>query len=128
MNAYKAVNGEWVVSERISMSTSELEGSVDEIKAALDAVRNRAAAMGMVGEGRVDISVSRGYYNDDYDLEIEYYFTRAENTVERDDRMAREARIKDEARAKRKAAAEKKRMKADAEYVEYERLRAKFGG
>jgi hypothetical protein len=128
MNAYKAVNGEWVVSERISMSTSELEGSVDEIKAALDAVRDRAAAMGMVGEGRVDISVSSGYYNNDYDLEIEYYFIRAENTVERDDRLAREARIKDEAKAKRKAAAEKKRMKADAEYVEYERLRAKFGG
>ena len=126
--AYKNRDGEWVVSEQIKMNRSDFEGSVDSIKAALDEVRDRATAMGMVGEGTVDISLNRGFYSDDYEMEVEYYFTRYEYPVEQERRLEREAKDKAAAAAKRKEAAQKRKLKNDPEYVEFERLRAKFGG
>jgi hypothetical protein len=125
--AYKNREGVWVVSEKIEMNRYDLEGSIDTIKTALDLVRERATAMGMVGEGTVDISVTNSYY-DSYDMEVEYYFVRYENDKERDRRLANEALLKDEAKAKRKEAAAKKKLKADPEYAEFERLKAKFSG
>jgi hypothetical protein len=126
--AYKNRDGEWVVAEQIKMSRYDLEGSVDSIKAALDEVRDRATAMGMVGEGTVDISLNRGFYSDDYEIEVEYSFTRYEYPVEMERRLEREAKDKAAAAAKRKEAAQKRKLKNDPEYVEFERLRAKFGG
>lgn len=125
--AYKNNDGEWVVSEKIDISRYDLEGSIESIKAALDAVRDRAVAMGMANEGSVDISVQRGYYGDDYELVIEYLFSRYENDRERETRLANEAKLKAAAKAKRKAAAERKKLMADPEYAEFERLKAKFG-
>jgi hypothetical protein len=43
-------------------------------------------------------------------------------------RLEREAKDKAAAAAKRKEAAQKRKLKNDPEYVEFERLRAKFGG
>ncbi len=125
--AYKNRDGEWVVAEQIKMSRYDLEGSVDSIKAALDEVRNRATAMGMVGEGTVDISVINDFY-DSYSLEVEYYFTRYEYPAEMEKRLEREAADKALAKAKRKEATQQRKMKQDPEYAEFERLKAKFGG
>jgi hypothetical protein len=126
--AYKNHDGEWVVAERIKMSRYDLEGSVDSIKAALDEVRDRATAMGMVGEGSVDITLNRGFYSDDYEMEVEYFFTRYEYPAEMEKRLEREAKDKAAAAAKRKEAAQKRKLKNDPEYAEFERLKAKFGG
>lgn len=126
--ARKNKDGEWVVSAEIGVSRYDLEGTVDEIKAALDVMRNSAVAMGMVGEGRVDISTERGYYSDDYEVKVTYYFDRYEYPAEKEKREAMEAKLKADAKAKRKATAEKKKLMADPEYAEFERLKAKFGG
>ena len=126
--AYKNRDGEWVVAEKLELSRYALEGSVDSIKAALDEVRNRATAMGMVGEGTVDISVTNGFYDNDYNLEVEYYFTRYEYPAEMEKRLEREAADKALAKAKRKEVALQRKMKNDPEYAEFERLKAKFGG
>ncbi len=125
--AYKNREGEWVVSEKIEVNRYDLEGSIDTIKTALDLVRERATAMGMVGEGTVDISVTNDFY-DGYNLDVEYYFVRYENDKERERRLANEATMKATAAAKRKEAAQKRKMKNDPEYAEFERLKAKFGG
>jgi predicted alpha/beta superfamily hydrolase len=61
-----------------------------------------------------------------YELRVKYYFTRVENDKERSTREAAEAKVKAEKSAKRKVAAEKKRLKADAEYAEFLRLKEKF--
>ncbi len=125
--ARKDKDGDWTVHCELTIDRYDLEGSIDSIKTALDGVRGQAVAMGMKGEGSVDISVTNGFY-DGYELEIRYYFSRYETDQERERREANEARLKDEAREKRKAAAEKRKLKTDPEYAEFERLRAKFGG
>lgn len=126
--ARKDENGEWTVRAELAVNRYDFEGTVEQIKANLDAVRNKAVAFGMTGEGYVDISVTRGYYGDDYDLEIVYRFNRSETEEERARREDLERRDREAAKAKRKAAAEKKRLKEDPEFAEFERLRAKFGG
>lgn len=125
--ARKDKDGDWTVHCELTIDRYDLEGSVDSIKTALDTVRNQAVAMGMKGEGSVDISVTNGFY-DSYELEIRYYFQRYETDKERERREEDEAKHKDEAREKRKAAAEKRKLKTDPEYAEFERLKAKFGG
>lgn len=125
--ARKDKDGDWTVHCELTIDRYDLEGSIDSIKTALDTVRGQAVAMGMKGEGSVDISVTNGFY-DSYELEIRYYFQRYETDKERERREADEAKHKDEAREKRKAAAEKRKLKTDPEYAEFERLRAKFGG
>jgi hypothetical protein len=82
----------------------------------------------MTSEGYVDISVSRGYYGDDYDMEIVYRFNRTETAGERARREELERYDREAAKAKRRAAAERKRLKEDPEFAEFERLKAKFGG
>lgn len=124
--ARKDSDGEWVVSSELTISRYDLEGTIDSVKTALDTVRNQAVAMGMKGEGSVDISVTNGWY-DSYELEVRYYFDRYEYPAETEQREAAEAKLKEEAKAKRRAAAEKRKLKADPEYVEFERLKAKFG-
>lgn len=124
----KDENGEWIVREELAVERYNFEGTVEQIKANLDAVRDKALTMGMTGEGYVDISVTRGYYGDDYDLDIVYRFNRLETDVERCDREALGARLKAEAKAKRMRAVEAKKLKEDPEYAEFERLKAKFGG
>ena len=121
------INGEWLIGESIAIDRYSMEGTIEEVKANLDRVRLDAVAMGMRGEGYVDMSVSRGYYDDDYDLEIVYRFNRLETDVERARREDLERRDREAAKAKRKAAAEKKRLKDDPEFAEFERLKAKFG-
>lgn len=124
----KDENGVWVVRSELAVNRYDFEGTVEQIKANLDAVRNKALTMGMLGEGYVDISVTRGYYSDDYDLDIMYRFNRLETDVERADREALGARLKAESKAKRQMAAAAKKLKDDPEYAEFERLKAKFGG
>ena len=125
--AHKDRDGEWIVPCELTIDRYDLEGSVDSIKTALDGVRGQAVAMGMKGEGSVDISVTNGFY-DSYELEIRYYFSRYETDQERERREANEARLKDEAKAKRRAAAQLRKMRNDPEFAEFERLKAKFGG
>lgn len=124
--AHKDKDGEWIVPSELTISRYDLEGSIDSIKTALDGVRGQAVAMGMKGEGSVDISVTNGFY-DGYELEIRYYFSRYETDQERERREANEARLKDEAKAKRRAAAQLRKMRNDPEFAEFERLKAKFG-
>lgn len=123
----KNKDGVWAVSAEITVSRYDLEGTIDSIKASLDLIREQAVAMGMIGEGSVDISTERGYYSDDYEVVIRYYFERAETDAERVKREKLEADEKARRAKDRKAAAEKRKMKADVEYAEYERLKAKFG-
>ncbi len=125
--ARKDENGEWTVRAELAVNRYDFEGTVEKIKANLDRVCEEAVALGMTSEGYVDMSVSRGYYGDDYDLEIVYRFNRSETEEERARREDLERRDREAAKAKRKAAAEKKRLKDDPEYVEFERLKAKFG-
>lgn len=125
--AHRDRDGEWVVLSELTIDRYDLEGSIDSIKTALDTVRGQAVAMGMKGEGSVDISVTNGFY-DSYELEIRYYFSRYETDAERAKREAAEAILKDEAKAKRRAAAQLRKMKNDPEFAEFERLKAKFGG
>jgi hypothetical protein len=118
-------NGIYVVNASFDVNRYDFDGTADQLKSNIDLVVEKARAMGMVGEGSFDMEVCR--YYDSYELVVKYYFTRVENDNERGDREAAEARVKAAASAKRKAAAEKKKLKADAEYAEYERLKAKFG-
>ena len=85
-----------------------------------------ALALGMKGEGSVDISVTDGYYSD-YAMTITYYFSRYETDAERERREVLEDKLKDEARKKRRAADQLRKLKNDPEYAEFERLKAKFG-
>lgn len=121
------INGEWLIGESIAIDRYSMEGTIEEVKDNLDRVRLDAVAKGMWGEGYVDISVSRGYYGDDYDLEIVYRFNRTETAEERARREDLKRYDREAARIKRKAAAEKKKLKNDPEYAEFERLKAKFG-
>ena len=125
--AHKDRDGEWIVPCELTIDRYDLEGSIDSIKTALDGVRGQAVAMGMKGEGSVDISVTYGFPGG-YELEIRYYFSRYETDAERAKREAAEAILKDEAKAKRRAAAQLRKMKNDPEFAEFERLKAKFGG
>lgn len=104
-------NGLYVVSDSFEVSRCDFGGTAGQLKANIDLVVEKALAMGMVGEGSFDIDASRGYYYNDYEITISYYFTRVENDKERGDREAAEARVKAAASAKRKAAAEKKKLK-----------------
>lgn len=128
--AYSIFNKEtnmWVVNDTIEINRYDFEGSPSSVKDRIDEVVTKATNMGMVGEGSIDISVSNGYY-DSYELNIRFYFTRVENDKERKEREDRELKDKNAASEKRKEAALKRKLKKDAEFAEYERLKAKFGG
>jgi hypothetical protein len=128
MGMARNVEGEWLVRDEFEVSRYDFEGTAAEIKANIDLVVDKARAKGMVDEGTFDMTTVRGgYYDDDYELKITYYFDRTETDKEKAAREKAEAKRKEDAAAKRKAAAEKKKLKKDAEYVEFLRLKEKFG-
>ena len=120
-------NGIYVVSDKFTVNRYSLEGTLDNVIKELESVRRMAVDMGMVGEGSLDISTESIYYSSDYETVITYYFTRTENDKEKLIREETEAKLKNEAAKKRKVAAEKKKLKDDAEYAEFLRLKEKFG-
>lgn len=122
----KNEDGVYVVRADLTVDRYSLEGNLDYVIKELESVRKMATDMGMVGEGSLDISTDGGYYNDT-NIVITYYFDRAENEKEKAAREAAEARAKDEAAKKRKATVEAKKLKTDAEYAEFLRLKEKFG-
>ena len=103
-----------------------IEKALYQAPVGLDSIVEEANSKGMIGDGCFDISMNRGFY-DDCDLNIAYEFIRVENDKERATREKAEAAEKARKVKERKKAAEKRKLKADAEYAEYERLKAKFG-
>ncbi len=122
----KNEDGIYVNYSSISCNQYSFEGTAESVKAYIDSVVEMAKTNGMVGEGRFGFSVTRSYY-DDYVLCVSYEFDRVENEKEKAAREKAEAKRKEDAAAKRKATAEAKKLKADAEYAEYMRLKEKFG-
>lgn len=120
------INGEWLIGESIAIDRYSVEGTIEEVKANLDRIRLNAVAMGMWGEGYLDISLTDTFYGD-VELDIAYRFNRTENEEERARRAEVERREREAAKAKRKAAAERKKIKTDPEYAEFLRLKEKFG-
>jgi hypothetical protein len=123
--ARKNENGIYVTNDSISCSRYSFEGTAESLKSYIDSIVEEANSKGMVGEGSFDIMMNRGYY-DDYELNIAYEFYRVENDKERAIRENAEAAEKTRKAKDRKKAAEKRMLKAEAEYAEYERLKAKF--
>jgi hypothetical protein len=126
MTARKNKDGVYVINDSIECDRDSFETTAEGIKSYVDLIVAKAKEKGMVGEGVFDFNVCSTYY-DSCVLVVKYYFDRAENAFERGDREAAEAKVKAAATAKRKAAAEKKKLKADAEYAEFLRLKEKFG-
>lgn len=124
--AYKNKDGIWVVGDSIECDRYSFETTAERLKEYLDSVVADATSRGMVDEGSFDFTIENSYY-DGHELRVKYCFTRTENDKERSTREAAEAKVKAEAAAKRKAAAEKKKLKNDAEYQEFLRLKEKFG-
>ena len=123
----KNEDGVYVNYDKLTCDRYMFEGTADSVKAYIDQVVVTALAKGMVGEGRFDFSIGRGYYGDDYELDITYEFDRVETEKEKVAREKAEAKRKEAAAEKRKATAEAKKLKADAEYAEFLRLKEKFG-
>jgi hypothetical protein len=119
-------NGVWLVREALDVNRYDFDGTAEELKANIDLVVEKARAMGMVGEGWFDLDLTRGYYDGGDDVKITYNFDRAENEKEKATREKAAAKRKETAAAKRKATAEAKKLKADAEYAEFLRLKEKF--
>jgi hypothetical protein len=128
MGMARKVDGVWLVRDEFVVSRYDFEGTADEVKACIDLAVDKARAMGMVDEGRFDLTTQRGYYSDDYEIVMTYYFERTETDKEKASREKIEAKMKADAAAKRKKAAEKRKLKKDAEFAEYERLKEKFEG
>jgi hypothetical protein len=123
----KNENGIYVNYDKITCDRYSFEGTAESVKAFIDEVVKAAEAKGMVGEGRFDISTTLGYYDDDWETNITYEFERVETEKEKTVREKAEAERKVDAAAKRKAKAEMKKLKVDAEYAEFLRLKEKFG-
>ena len=125
MGIARKVDGVWLVRDEIDLNRYDLEGTIEEVIACLNLVKEKAVSLGMTDEGRLDIEVGDGYYGG-YELRVKYYFDRSENDKERASRERIEADEKARKAKERKKAAEKRKLKADAEFAEYERLKAKF--
>lgn len=125
--AARKENGVYVVRETMEVNRYSFDGTADEVKAYVDEVVEKARAKGMVGEGRFDFDLERGYYDDDWEMKVTYDFDRTENDKERATREKAEAIAKEVAAEKRKKAAEARKLKKDAEYAEFLRLKEKFG-
>jgi len=123
----KNEDGIYVVGDKLAVERYNIEGNIYSIIEELQNIRDKAVDMGMVNEGSLDITTERGYYSDDYEIVITYYFDRVETEKEKATREKAEAKRKEEATKKRKATAEAKKLKADAEYAEFLRLKEKFG-
>lgn len=127
MGMARKVDGVWLVRDEFVVNRYDFDGTADEVKACIDLAVDKARAMGMVGEGRFDLTTERDYW-DSFEIVMTYYFDRLENEKEKANREKIEAKAKADAAAKRKKAAEKRKLKKDAEFAEYERLKAKFEG
>ena len=119
MPVARKIDGQWLVADSITLDRYDFEGSAESLKATIDDVVDRARMMGMVDDGRFDVSIFR-YSYDESGLDIKYYFDRVESDLERSDREEATALAK-------KQKALKKRMETDTEYAEFLRLQAKFG-
>ena len=128
MGMARKVDGVWLVRDEFVVSRYDFEGTADEVKACIDLAVDKARAMGMVDEGRFDLTTQRGYYSDDYEIVMTYYFERTETDKEKASREKIEAKMKADAAAKRKKAAEARKLKKDADYAEFLRLKEKFEG
>jgi len=122
----KNENGIYVNYDRVDCDRYGFEGTAENVKAYIDTIVEAAKDKGMVGEGRFDFDVGRGYYGDDYELSVTYGFERVETEKEKATREKAEAKQKSDAAVKRKEKAEAKKLKADAEYAEFLRLKEKF--
>lgn len=120
-------NGIYVVRESLVVDRYDFDGTADQLKDNIDLVVEKARAKGMVGEGYFDLDVVVEYY-DNTNLEVTYNFDRIETDKEKATREAQEAKRKEEATARRKKAAEARKLKKDAEYAEFLRLKEKFEG
>jgi hypothetical protein len=120
-------NGIYVVRDGLDVNRYDFDGTAEDLKRNIDLIVDKARAKGMVGEGRFDFDLVLGQYCDNYELEVTYCFDRTENDKERAVREKIEARDKEEAAIKRKKAAEARKLKKDAEYAEFLRLKEKFG-
>ena len=128
MGTARKVDGVWLVRDEFVVSRYDFEGTADDVKACIDLAVDKARASGMVGEGRFNLTTERDFYSDDYEISVTYYFDRLETEKEKAKREKIEAQIKADAAVNRKKAAEKRKLKKDAEFAEYERLKAKFEG
>jgi len=126
--AARKENGIYVVRESMEVSRYEFDGTAEDLKRNIDLIVERAKTKGMINEGRFDFDLERGYYSDDYDIKVTYDFDREENGKEKASREKIEAKMKEDASKKRKKAAEARKLKKDAEYVEFLRLKEKFEG
>ena len=116
-------NGIYVVREIMEVNRYDFDGSAEDLKRNIDLIVDSARAKGMIGEGRFDFD--RGYYDD---IKVTYDFDRVENDKEKTAREKLEAKSKIEAANKRKKSAEARKLKKDAEYAEFLRLKEKFEG
>lgn len=121
-------NGIYVVRESLVVDRYDFDGTADQLKDNIDLVVEKARVKGMVGEGYFDFDVVRECYDDYYNLEVTYNFDRIETDREKATREAQEVKVKEEATARRKKAAEARKLKKDAEYAEFLRLKEKFEG
>lgn len=126
MSYFNKVYDMWVEHESINVDPYSFEGSADNLKTTIDNVVAKATAKGMVNDGYFDISGKQDYYGNGYEVVIKYEFVRRENDKERTTREKVELIAKANTAEKRKAALAKKKLKSDPEYVEFERLKAKF--
>jgi hypothetical protein len=123
--AARKENGIYVVRETMEVNRYDFDGTADALMDTIDLVVEKARAKGMVGDGYFDFDVERDY---DYCvLNITYNFDRTETDRERTARERAEAKLKEDAANKRKKAAEARKLKKDAEYAEFLRLKEKFG-
>jgi hypothetical protein len=125
MGIARKVDGVWLIRDEMDVNRWDLEGTIEEVIACLNLIKEKAVSLGMTDEGRLDFEAGSDFYGG-YELRVKYYFDRSENDKERALREKAEAAEKDRKAKDRKKAAEKRKMKADAEYAEYERLKAKF--
>jgi hypothetical protein len=121
-------NDIYVVRDVIQVNRYDFDGTAEDLKRNIDLIVDKARAKGMVGEGRFDFDPTRGQYCDDYEPEVAYHFDRVENDREKEKREKAEAKVKEEAAIKRKKAAAARKLKKDAEYAEFLRLKEKFEG
>ena len=121
-------NGIYVVRESMEVSRYEFDGTAEDLKRNIDLIVERAKTKGMINEGQFDLDLTRGQYSNDYDIKVTYDFERTENEREKASREKIEAKMKEDASKKRKKAAEARKLKKDAEYAEFLRLKEKFEG
>ena len=109
---HKNEDGIYLKREHLLCDRSSFEGSAESAKAYIDSIVKKAKEEGMVGEGRFAFYPVPVYYEGEYELNIYYEFDRLETEKEKEKRE--------------KAAAQTKKLKADAEYAEFLRLKEKF--